>query len=176
MSRSAEEEWYGLDIFWQMEQDDRPVPEALAEASHQSLVEMLRNPLFARRRLHYIETALHSILKGRSPVQCWRLVEAIVQMFDSRKSGPSGTQAEVLQAIIQNFDVVRLFMLDLRRYSDRVMMDFGSSTDPDFNPVVGGRFSHSEQIWTRLRFLNFIMASGSVELSRGHVEDLWHVS
>lgn len=188
--------WYGLDLLWDLAQDDIKVSVALSEQAHNLFNALLGLKTFEPQRLVYLEKALVCIKEDSTVLNSLLLAKDIIRLYPEHSIIPTqATMEQVIDRCQTKFDLAELVLMDLSRYCEKARKAIESkspaspsstslslsepqpsstsSADASSDPVLFGRASHGVNVQERLNFLHFVMTSAALLLNREQIARLW---
>jgi len=160
----GKDEWFGLNIFWNLIQDEAKADATIAAHSLVLLKEMLENPMFESQRFVYLEKCVEGIRNGRSTLQCYRLAKLIISMFPPANKQQALTYTELIHKLQEKSQILDLVLHDCERYHTSQASD---SKDKDDVAAA------SNAMLIRLDFINFLVSYSELSLSQQHIDVLW---
>jgi len=186
----GKDHWFGLEIFWQMAQDDSKVNDEISKAAVQILKMLLEQDLFAKVRPVYLQKCFEGVEKNESVVARLRVAQIILSILPfSSQSYPQSqaqsqaqqllemkTQSDIILEADSKYHLIPLLLKDLMRYKADAAAATKKLKGPEqADPVHVGRHSHHNQFNYRLQFLAFILQSSTIILDKDGVDKLWSV-
>jgi hypothetical protein len=170
--------WYGLDLFWQMFQDDVKVSPAIATQSASMLKDLLEQNTFETQRAVYLEKCMIGLREGKSVIQCLRVAKTIISMYPNPKPAAQRVAGDfswedLIAATETRYGLLNLFVADLKRYNTVTRQQLVEYKGDAKDPVLVGRYPHSLQVDARLDFLSFVVTRSSLMVSSEAVNVLW---
>lgn len=171
--------WYGLDLFWQMFQDDVKVSPAIATQSASMLKDLLEQNTFESQRAVYLEKCMVGLREGKSVIQCLRVAKTIINMYPAPKPvaqrvATDFSWEDLIAATETRYGLLSLFVADLKRYNAVTRKQLAEyKGDSVKDPVLVGRYPHSLQVDARLDFLQYIITRSPLLVSGDAVHVLW---
>lgn len=164
--------FYGLDVFWRLLQDGSGAANEMAEGARVVLVELLSSHDFITQRLQYMDKCMVCVRDGHSVPQALLVLRRVLEAFAA--SGLASLETLIRQQQ-DRFQLVATLVADLRRYNERARQLLAAAPSGARDPVLMGRHAHSQQLLTRLQFLDFALSHSDLTLDPDSVEALWTV-
>lgn len=170
----SENKWYGLNLFWEIIQDEAKVGDDIAEMSMTILKDLLHSqPMFHSQRLLYLEKCMDNLRDGCSTAQSLKVAKLIIQMYPQHSMSGQFSMADLIGSLEEKCKLLKLLVMDATKYNmaARTIQQQRNGADPSLST----RYPHSAQISARLDFLRFVLTCSNLTLERQHIDQLWHV-
>eukprot|EP01119_Soliformovum_irregulare_P021052 TRINITY_DN6926_c0_g2_i1.p1 TRINITY_DN6926_c0_g2~~TRINITY_DN6926_c0_g2_i1.p1 ORF type:complete len:2370 (+),score=711.86 TRINITY_DN6926_c0_g2_i1:42-7151(+) len=158
-SNGNNKDWYGLEIFWKVSQDDKIVSPVVASQAATDLVELLGTNEAQSQRMTYLDLCMENLKKGQSVSQTYSLMMKLLAIFINKRRKVGA----VIESLDQKHQLLTHFFTELKSFK----------TTSEKNQPISDLHAYLEQIQLRLRFLQVILANSSLLLSQDQTDILW---
>ena len=168
---------YFIPTFWTLVQDDTPISLPLTELAMNALTDAIRSKYNENVYLQYINLCMQNLKAHKSIKQSLYLARYIFMVINAYKTTPQyPLVAKVLSKLHQSLNLVELLLSDFAFYLDVSRHKSASMTEEEHGErVFAGKYSHSQNLDIRFKFLEFILSQGSEDIKMGkeNLQKLW---
>lgn len=174
----SEQRWYGIDLLWQLVQDDSEVSEKTSLAAQGILIKLTSSLQPCRPLIPLVlERCMENLNTGVSVVPALQVAQALIKampVFGRGSAAPSSqTRQDVLDDLQSRFDLVARLTADIATYKSQAREVAAERDGPLADEILVGRHSHKVQLEARLEFLRFHLDDSAAELTFDDVKSLW---
>jgi hypothetical protein len=138
-------QWYGMDIFWGLLQDDSGIPPDLCDLTLEKLSALLKKPHFAPQRSVFRQRCLEGIRSGAAIYACVQLIFLMMQALN-QSNAPSPDMSAFILELEQEDNFLSLIIAALETYMARARE--AAAKLPEGTPLrtqaLSGRYSHEK--------------------------------
>jgi ubiquitin C-terminal hydrolase len=142
--------WYGLDIFWQILQEEKEVSSDILTLAATILTDLLREATFVSQRPVYLTKCVEGLREGKAVVQCIEMCKSILLLYHQKNMH--------IQSLETDHSILSLLLNDIVKFQEQKHDDLKL---------------HDENLGKRLDFLEFLLSSSALLLTDEMVALLW---
>lgn len=175
----GEKKWYGVDIWWEIIQDETDVPPATATEAFRFLETFLTWVYCHELRPKYIGLCMQNLKEGKSVPFSLKLLQKLLDSYPAKKEKGMEAQAQMIDLLEVNSGLMATFFEDLHRFKSKAkeaakaLADAGQ-TGVDLNQqALVGKQAYIFQIKDRLDFLEYILSHSPLVLQAPQIDAFW---
>ena len=176
LAKSEVKEFYGLEIMWDIVQDEVPLSQELKTFAFTFIHDFIPWKFCYNYRLPLIIKSLENLKQHKSSCASFKVLESILTSY-IHDQPPTISVQSLIHKLNNDYNILNLFFDDLKHYKTLVNTQIQQNENLK-NPEVRNahlftKFSHIQEITERLQFLQFILHRSDITLSQDDIDVFW---
>lgn len=167
--------WYGLEIFWDLIQEETNATSDVIFQAQTNLYEFLQWELCHPQRVTFMEKCINNLNQHKSVSSSLRTLQRIISTYP-KKSKNSDSVSSVINWLNSTHKLLDIVFKDLAHYKmeakSRASQILSNETDLN-SAILVGKIPHFVQIKDRLDFLEYVLPNSQLMLSLEQLDNFW---